>query len=169
MTNDIIFKTVVGSHLYGLNHPGSDLDEFVVYFSKRKIKVTQAGGIDLTEVCLSDLLDNAFKGGPNFVEAVFSFKKEWFDPSWRPMFDTLRIPAVAIRDPYLHRINDFLKIDTQKSRQHAVRLGLTIQDLKRNDGWFNPTLTEAQKSFVISQATGLRGEELLESIKELMQ
>lgn len=168
MTDQIVFTTVHGSRLYGLNHADSDDDSMIVYNDKRKPLHVKRGDLDVIHVGLPWLLDNAYKGSVQFVEAVFSHDKVWTDPSWRPMFDTMRIPVAAVRETFTRTIRTFVHMDTQKSRQHAVRLGLALHDIRVNDGWYDPKLTERQQFTVRALATLYRGDDLLKAIEEII-
>ena len=166
MSDEIVFTTVHGSRLYGLNHAQSDEDNMIVYEGKREPLHKHTGKLDVIHVGLPNLLELTYKGSLQFMEGSFSHQKVWVDTSWRPMFDSLRVPVTAVRDQYFHRIEAFIKIDTQKARQHAVRLGLTLRDLRINDGWYDPTLTHEQKVLVQTTAATTHGRALYERIRE---
>ena len=168
MSDDIIFTSVHGSRLYGLDHEGSDRDSIIVYGDKRKARHKHVGKDDTIHIGLADLLDKAFSGAPQFVEAVFSHQKEWTNTDWRPMFDSFRVPVSAVRAKYMRTIRAFIGTDTQKSRQHAVRLGVALRDLRRNNGWYSPTLTADDVALVKSTALAYRDEELLQQIEEII-
>lgn len=168
MSDDIIFTSVHGSRLYGLDHEGSDRDSIIVYGDKRKARHKQVGKEDTIHIGLADLLDKAFSGAPQFVEAVFSHKKEWTNTDWRPMFDSFRVPVSAVRAKYMRTIRAFVGTDTQKSRQHAIRLGLALMHLRKNNGWYSPTLTPEEVEFVKATASLYQGEQLLEKIEEII-
>lgn len=168
MTDDIIFTSVTGSRLYGLDHEGSDKDSIIVYGDKRKTRHKIVGEDDTIHVGLAELLDKAFSGSPQFVEAVFSHRKEWQNTDWRPMFDSFRVPVSAVRAKYMRTIRAFIGTDTQKSRQHAVRLGVALRDLRRNNGWYSPTLNQENRELVQTMAHNYQGEELLQKIEEII-
>lgn len=168
MTDDIVFTSVTGSRLYGLDHEGSDKDSIIVYEDKRKARHRIVGEDDTIYVGLADLLDKAFSGSPQFVEAVFSHKKEWTNTDWRPMFDSFRVPISAVRAKYMRTIRAFIATDTQKARQHAIRLGIALMHIRKNNGWYNPTLTPEEIEFVKATATLYQGEQLLQKIEEII-
>lgn len=168
MADDIIFTSVHGSRLYNLDHEDSDHDSIIVYADKRKARHKHIGKDDTIHIGLADLLDKAFSGAPQFVEAVFSHKKDWTNEDWRPMFDSFRVPVSAVRAKYMRTIRAFIGTDTQKSRQHAVRLGIALRDLRRNNGWYSPTLNDERRRLVQDTALAYSGEELLQKIEEII-
>lgn len=78
----VMLETVHGSHLYGLNHAGSDVDTYRVvtdshkarYNRQRRSKTTHkiTGDDDVTVVSLSSFLNQCWEGVPQALEAMFS-------------------------------------------------------------------------------------------------
>ncbi|MHA3723836.1 DNA polymerase beta superfamily protein [Leucobacter sp. HY1910] len=139
-----LFRTVHGSHLYGLAHADSDRDLFVVTDSPaRKVRHTIDGPLDVAEVGLSLFLDLAHTGSHQSVEALFSPVKAWTAAGarYRPMIERTRITGGAVASKYERTIRKFAHLDF-KRRRHAVRLALNLAQL-RAEGTIRPNLTEA--------------------------
>lgn len=146
----VLFKTVHGSHLYGLNHAGSDEDFYTVVSKVKTNKARYAkqkivDGIDTTTVDMGTWLRYCEAGVPQALEAMFSE---------RPLID--HIPALRAQytvgtqvfDRYLRTIKSFALNDenSYKQKRHALRLALNMQEM-RGRGRFNPTLNVEQKSW----------------------
>lgn len=141
---ETLYKTVHGSHLYGLNHETSDLDYFVVVgkvkTSRSKYaKQTILNGVDTTVLDLGTWLRYCEMGVPQSLEAMFSRK---------PEFDKLGALRAQYRagtqvyDRYLRTIKSFALEDDFKHKRHALRLAFNLRSIGRT-GRFNPTLRPA--------------------------
>lgn len=77
-----IFTTVVGSHMWGMEHERSDVDIYTCYvddihnlLSGRKLpdtKFKQYMNFDVTSIELSNLIGGLIKSNPNYVYAVMT-------------------------------------------------------------------------------------------------
>lgn len=165
MEYEVLFKTRHGSHLYGLNHAGSDEDFYTVIDKPRGRRYKWAkqsihDGEDSLTVNLPTWLRLCEKGVPQALEAMFSEE---------PLVD--KIPALRAgyraggeaRRTYARTIRNFVEADDFKRRRHAVRLGFNLRDILRY-GRFNPTMTEGQKYIANTLATAMQGEELCDQI-----
>ena len=146
---DILLSTVHGSHLYGTNHPGSDLDFYQVV---RQGKTCQkfVGKEDLTFVSLDTFLSFIDRGVPQALEALWSpqarIKEEWesFFASLRPpYYQTIKVFERVIRH------FDMRDNQTRKDRVHVRRLRMELEDFKEF-GRFNPTLS-AERLALLAQ------------------
>lgn len=148
---DVLFKTVHGSHLYGLSHAGSDEDFYTVVSKVKTNKAkysrqTIVDGIDTTVVDVGTWLRYCEMGVPQALEAMFSDM---------PVVDHLAplraqyTVGTGVYDRYLRTIKSFAldEENSFKKKRHALRLALNFQEM-RGRGRFNPTLTPEQKSFV---------------------
>jgi hypothetical protein len=137
-----ILETVHGSHLYGLNHSGSDRDFFRVVTGSGNTKHTITGENDITQMPFDRFMANIFSGSHQSCEALFS-PLATIDPRYDPLFKGIRVTGSDVFAKYRRTIRAF-SYGTMKQRRHAVRLGFNLADLRR-DGRFNPVLTEDQK------------------------
>lgn len=161
---DIAFETVHGSHLYGLAHEGSDNDTFVVLSSQHApMRQHVEGASDITTCGWGTFLEYALGGSHQSLEALYSTRKKWHDETLRPLLDAARANGGGVFHKYERTIKKFCFLD-EKRRRHAVRLGLNLQDMRRR-GWFDPTLTPAQVTYVRGLASRFEGDELLSRIE----
>lgn len=161
---EVLFKTPHGSHLYGLNHEGSDEDFYTVVapVKRRKYKYSKQtihDGVDSVVVDLGTWLRLCEKGVPQALEAMFSTA---------PIVDEiaeLRASYVAgsvpVRETYARTITNFVMSDEFKRRRHAVRLAFNLNDLLRY-GKFNPCLSVENARWAGHMACSLDNEDLLE-------
>jgi predicted nucleotidyltransferase len=153
-----LFKTVHGSHLYGLAHAGSDNDYYTVVtkkevdtrfgkqtrsrYAKQKIDGTE----DSMVVDFGTWVEMCKSGVPQALEAMFSTM---------PMEDSIADFRASFRvgteayDRYLRTIKSFaLSEDNNfKKRRHALRLALNLQEIGRT-GRFNPTLSKEDARYI---------------------
>lgn len=142
MEKTVLFKTVHGSHLYGLAHENSDNDTYTVL---DKVKTKRAkyakqylsGDDDSMVVDFGTWLGMCVNGVPQACEAMFS---------QMPLVDTLadfragyRLGTSAL-ERYLRTITSFSMTQDPKRKRHGLRLALNAYDWQRY-GWFNPTMT----------------------------
>ena len=151
--NTELFKTIHGSKLYGLDHPESDDDWYVVTPTKRTKRALNAkhrknGDLDTVTVDFHTFTVMAQNGVPQALEAMFSQK------STSPFFEPYRTgwfasdPEVVSR--YLRTIHAFSLDDSDKQEKyhrHALRLSLNLDELVHT-GRFNPTLNPVQAEYV---------------------
>lgn len=155
----IIFETVHGSHLYGLNHAKSDYDIFrVVLADTPKSVHTFDGAYDYVEVGLSLFLNRAVSGSHQSVEALFSHEKAWGDTSYQPMLENVFVGGPEVFAKYERTITSFSYGDF-KRRRHACRLALNLSGLRREQR-FNPRLTPLEADMCSAVAESLSGDSL---------
>ncbi len=141
--SEIIFETIHGSRLYGLDHENSDRDSYVVTTSRRrKPRQTVQNGNDVVTVGISTFLEYAKSGSHQSVEALFSPYKVWHDESWRPLIEGMRIGGADVFAKYERTIKAFCYGDF-KRRRHAVRLSFALKSL-RTYNRFNPLMTSQE-------------------------
>ncbi len=155
-----VFRTVHGSTLYGLNHPGSDHDVFIVVDGDARTKHAVRGGEDVTVVSLDRFLTLAQAGSHQSVEALFSPFKEWTVEGlrWRPFIESFRVTGHEVNTRYMRTIRAFADHPELKKRRHAARLRLNL-DMLNAHGRFNPRLTDDERATVALLA-GLQPGEL---------
>lgn len=161
----LIFKTIHGSHLYGLAHDYSDVDIYKVY-EGTSLKLLQEvrDGIDTVHGSLDALLSRAYSGSHQSVEALFSRKKVWapgMEQKWGSFIEGIHIQGEEVFAKYERTIKKFCFGD-QKRRKHAIRLHSNLWDLRRG-GRFDPTLPPWEVSLVneMSEKSGQELKELL--------
>lgn len=157
---EVIFTTVHGSHLYGLNHPFSDLDTFTVTTSNRGARQKVAGNSDSVTIGWDAFITYAFSGSHQSVEALFSPYKEWHSHEYlRHYLNGMRVMGGDVLSKYQRTIKSFAYSDDMKRRRHACRLWLNMQGL-RVEGRFNPVMTEREKVWASNLAADFGREEL---------
>jgi predicted nucleotidyltransferase len=164
---NVLFKTVHGSHLYGLNHPGSDTDYYMVVMpesnsSHRKTKQTIVDGIDTVKNSLSHFLELAETGSHQALEAMFS-EKTVGDP-----IEALRrnfYVGTNVFNIYERTIRNFALSQDFKRRRHALRLTINLNEMMKR-GRFNPTL-EPKIADVITQKTNATFDEYFQYLNNL--
>lgn len=151
---DVLFKTVHGSKLYGLDHAGSDEDFYTVVSKVKTNKAKYAthkivGDTDSVVVDLGTWLRYCEFGVPQALEAMFS------DEAVIDHLAPLRAQYVVgtqVYDRYLRTIKSFSlnnEVDEYKhykQKRHALRLALNFQEM-RGRRRFNPRLSAEQKSW----------------------
>lgn len=151
----LIFRTIHGSRLYGLDHEGSDLDVYQVYEGQgtHLNQTVNTHGIDTVVGTLEAFTRRALTGSHQSCEALFSPVKE-FPPGMREKYgaylDGFRITGGDVFEKYERTIRKFCYGDF-KRRRHAVRLSLNLTAL-RSTGRFNPRLTELQADYATEVA-----------------
>lgn len=156
-----IFRTIHGSRLYGLDHAGSDKDTFIVTTSNAtKTKHTVSAEEDQQIVGLNLFLYRTYTGSHQSVEALFSPFKVW-NPEYehyRPMVEEMTVYGSNVFEKYERTIKNFCFGDF-KRRRHAVRLSWNLMELREN-GRFNPRMTDEQIGFSAFLAETMDGENL---------
>lgn len=142
MEHTVLFKTVHGSHLYGLAHEDSDNDYYTVLDKVKNRRARYAkqrivGDDDSMVVDFGTWLGMCVNGVPQACEAMFSDMA---------MVDQLsefragyRLGTTAL-ERYLRTITSFCMTQDPKRKRHGLRLALNAYDWQRT-GRFNPTLT----------------------------
>lgn len=169
-----------GSHLYGLNHAGSDEDFYRVMpdehywkaIGKRptgnpKVLANQTiiDGIDQMIVSEKTFHIFCFEGAPQALEAMFS-QQPILDkiPAFRnDYFGGLNLDHMCGR--YMRTIKTFAYGDFKK-RRHALRLSLNLREAQDLQGRFNPTLS-AENIEYITRLAGSTPKEFIAALTEI--
>lgn len=148
ISNEVIFSTIHGSRLYGLDHAGSDHDDFIVTTSDReKARHRHTEDYDVVTVGWNSFLNKAILGSHQSLEALFSPFQVWESHfEYQPFVASLRINGSDVFEKYERTIHKFCFGD-YKRRRHACRLWLNLRDL-RAYGRFNPRLTPEEIDWV---------------------
>lgn len=153
MDKTVLFKTVHGSRLYGLNHADSDEDFYTVVDKvktkrARWAKQTIVGDEDTMMIDFGTWLLQCIDGVPQALEAMFS---------QMPLVDELghfregfRVSTGA-QERYLRTITSFTMTQDPKRKRHGLRLALNMYDYQRA-GRFNPTLTPNEVDWATENA-----------------
>lgn len=169
----VIFSTIHGSRLYGLDHASSDRDTFTVVtddhdfgdeVTKQQVRGYGDQRTDDITMPLTHFLKRAHNGSHQSLEALFSPLKEWnpAETRWEPWLASIRITSPEVFTTYERTIRKFAFADF-KRRRHAVRLSLDLSDL-RFQGWFNPRLSASEVTYANEMATTLSGKALLREL-----
>lgn len=154
MEYNVLFKTISGSRLYGLEHEDSDYDYYTVVdkVKNRKAHYTKQTIIDDQDSTVVDFgtwVDLCQKNTPQALEAMFSQKAE---------IDHIKEFREAFRagtnfDVYIGIIERLYREhpDSYKHKRHMLRLALNMNRI-RKFGRFNPTLNRLQIQLVNSLA-----------------
>lgn len=158
--SNIIFRTIHGSHLYGLNHEGSDMDFYTVVIGNQKPHHTIVNGVDTVTVGFPTFLRMAQFGSHQSVEALMSDQKVWHsrEKSISPFLDRMKICGPEVFTKYERTIRAF-SFGDEKRRRHAVRLAQNLSQLRKH-GRFNPRMTEQQADMARKWAGMMEGEAL---------
>ena len=141
----ILFKTIHGSRLYGLNHKDSDEDFYTVVdkvktSKSRYAKQTIIDNEDSMVVDFGTWLNSCTKGVPQSLEAMYSNM---------PIVDEITAFRSGFRvgtevyGTYLRTIKSFIMTDEFKTKRHGIRLAFNLNSI-RQYGCFNPSLNELQ-------------------------
>lgn len=161
----MLFKTLHGSHLYGLAHEQSDHDYYVVLPTQRGRKARYAtqtivDGVDTTTVDFGTWVNMCQSGVPQALEAMFSSMATHDEIS--EFRNSFRV-GDGIRDKYYRTIDNFLAESDFKKNRHAIRLALNLRDGLRY-GRFNPTLSPRARVWVTFHAKHVPLDELREFV-----
>lgn len=150
----VLFKTIHGSHLYGLAHAESDNDFYTVLETQKKKRARyskqtiSADGTDALTVDFGTWMNQCVDGVPQALEAMFS---------QMPLHDELSEFRSAFRvstgasERYLRTITNFVFTQEHKRKRHGLRLALNMYDFTRA-GRFNPTLSPNEVDFLTEYA-----------------
>lgn len=156
---ELIFETVHGSHLYGWAHEGSDMDIFRVTTStNNKALQKHVGGLDIVTVGFDTFLARALTGSHQSVEALFSTEKVWYNDTYRPMLEGIRVCGGEVFEKYERTIKKFCYGDFKK-RRHACRLHLNLHELRKY-GKFDPKVGQPAAVLANTYAKLYEGDEL---------
>lgn len=157
MEQQLLFSTIHGSRLYGLDHPDSDYDRFEVYgWLKSRGRQTVNAMEDVTRTSFDRFMKYCDRGVPQYLEAIFSEKV--IDDHIPYIRSTYHPNMTNVRDVYSRTIKAFWMEGTEgnslKLRRHALRLRLNLIAMEEA-GRFNPTLTTAEAVLITEQALTL--------------
>lgn len=152
----ILLDTVHGSHLYGLAHPRSDVDRYVVvdrrpagHRKARWVRHTVIGSNDVTVTDLSSFLSMCDAGVPQALEAMFAPRPQVdIIPYFRSGY---RAGVWTTAETYRRTITSFIDGDSPKVRRHALRLAHNLTELMAT-GRFNPVLAPDVAARLTAQA-----------------
>ena len=153
MEKKVLFKTVHGSRLYGLNHAESDEDFYTVVDKVKTArakwaKQTIVGAEDTMMIDYGTWLMQCVSGVPQALEAMFSTMPlvdniEHFRSGYRV--------STGANERYLRTITSFTMTQDPKRKRHGLRLALNMFDFQHT-GRFNPTLTAAEADWATENA-----------------
>lgn len=169
-----------GSHLYGLNHAGSDEDFYRVVpdehfwkavgnFPSGNAKIlarqTIIDGIDQMLVSEKTFHRFCYEGSPQALETMFAHepiidKLEAFRHSY---FGGLNLEHMCGK--YTRTIKAFSYGDFKK-RRHALRMSFNLAEAMSTGGRFNPRLTPEQIAFATQKAQS-NPQEFIEAITDI--
>lgn len=139
--------TVHGSHLYGLNHAGSDVDTVIIRDSiaqeigrrKKKALVSVSEDNDLSIFSLSSMMHLVEKGVPRMLEVMFS---EVATVDYiREMRLGYHAGEAALIHGYTFSLQSFYRFEF-KRRRHMLREAVNLNEALSGNGRFNPRLSE---------------------------
>lgn len=169
----VIFTTIHGSRLYGLDHAGSDHDTFTVVtdthdFGDRPTRQTVRGYGDQVRdditFTLREFMKRADNGSHQALEAMFSPVKEWAEEKhpYQRYIESWVISGPNVFAAYERTIRKFAFGDF-KRRRHGVRLSQNLKAL-RVLGRFNPKMSVAQIQEANEYATTMSGNAFLRGL-----
>lgn len=152
---DVLFKTLHGSRLYGMNHENSDYDYYTVVDKVKSnrakySKQTIVGDQDSLVLDFGTWVEQCKIGVPQALEAMFSDMAEVDKITG---FRTHFYAGTTTHERYLRTITSFVYAnkDVYKRKRHALRLAYNFVDLKRY-GRFNPTLAKDRFDWISDKA-----------------
>lgn len=171
----LIFTTIHGSRLYGLEHEGSDYDHYSVYTNDHEVRPQRIRSFsdrteDIVEVTLDKFLKDIENGGHQAIEALMALQtwarglngKVQVGPAIEKYLDMLfgmRITSPKVFLAYERTIRALAFGDTKRRRQ-AVRLRWNLTSLRAR-GQFDPTLTPSSAATLKRLADELSGARML--------
>ena len=149
----VLFKTVHGSHLYGLSHADSDFDYYTVVdkvknAKARYAKQTIVGDEDSMVVDFGTWVEMCVNGVPQALEAMFS--KQALVDEIAEFRAGYRVSTGA-SERYLRTITSFTMTQDPKRKRHGLRLALNMYDFTRA-GRFEPELSPNEVDFFTEYA-----------------
>lgn len=146
----VMLSTPIGSHLYGLNHAGSDIDTYTVVSElpgrkKNKIKHRFTEGNDTLIIDWKTFHNYLSTAVPTALEALFSPQATT---------DTITAYRLSYRAsmPVMHSsYRERIIVESRnqaKQRGYALRWALNFAEAVKTGGYFNPVLTAEQVSWI---------------------
>lgn len=162
----LLFRGLIGSRMYGLDHADSDYDYYEVWseiVESRKAVQTVNETEDVTRVSLSRFLLLAMNGSHQALDAMFT-----------PYVEVDKISA--LRNGFYaggNVLSDFDRIikelvaqqNIPKKRMHAVRIAYNMNEL-HHTGRYNPVLTP-QVIKEVKRVSELDGEAFVMELKSI--
>lgn len=161
----VLFRTPVGSRLYGNSHDRSDYDYYHVIKGRPRsanpaapkpvARQSKTGDQDITTVPFAVFVEHANKGFPLALEAMFSpYANEDMLTGYRNGFHA---PLAEMRKTYGGVIYQLSRSENYKHRFHALRLTSNLNEAHLRGGRFNPVLDEEEKTTFGILAAGETG------------
>lgn len=158
---DLIFETITGSHLYGMNHADSDVDVArVTYSTSAKARHHKGVEQDTMTIPWTVFLIRILEGSHQSVEVLFSREKVW-NPDYeylQAFTENYVVTGSEVFAKYERTIKKFCYGDF-KRRRHAVRLSYNLREL-RGYGRFNPRMTDDEIRSATNLANAFSGDDL---------
>ena len=151
----LLFRTPIGSRLYGLAHANSDNDTLEVYSNTipsplKKIRQTIDGKDDVIRTNLSTFVMYAERSSHQILEAMYSPIADV------DMFKDFRmnyhINIGTFVPLYQRTIRNFWTKGDRKSKLHACRMHFCLLE-GMDKGYFSPVLEEKQRAFLLNSET----------------
>lgn len=137
----LLYRTIMGSRLYGTNRPDSDYDWIEVYSSMRtKPRQAIKGDDDTIKVNLSTFYTLASEGRHQYLEAMFAPQTEvdmFYDMRSHFYPDTAK--TVNLYRRTINKFGDHKARKKDKAIQTALRMTFNLEELLQT-GKFNPVL-----------------------------
>lgn len=137
----LLFRTIVGSRLYGTNRPDSDYDWMEVYSSMRaRPRQVIQGDDDTIKVTLSTFMTLASEGRHQYLESMFSPQAEvdmFYDMRRNFYPDTAK--TVNLYRRTINKFGDHKARKKDKAMQTALRMTYNLEELLQT-GRFDPVL-----------------------------
>lgn len=139
----LLYRTIVGSRLYGTNRPDSDHDWIEVYSSMRtRPRQTITDEKDTIKVNLSTFMTLAGEGRHQYLEAAFAPRTEtdmFYDMRRSFYPDTAK--TVNLYRRTINKFGDHKARKKDKAMQTALRLTYNLEEFL-DRGRFNPVLSD---------------------------
>lgn len=135
----LLYRTIVGSRLYGTNRPDSDYDWMEVYSSMHtKPRQVITDKDDTIKVSLSTFMSLASQGNHQFLEAMFAPKTDvdiFHDMRKKFYPDTAK--TVKMYCGLIEKFGDHKSRKRDKAIKTALRMSYDLEELLRR-GRFDP-------------------------------
>lgn len=141
----LLYRSLIGSRLYGTHRPDSDYDWIEVYSSMRpKPRQKVIGETDTIKVNLSQFMHFASSGRHQYLESMFNPDRQetdmFYDMRMRFYPDTAQ--AVNLYRRTIANFGNRKGRKTEKSNKTALRMTYNLEQLLEY-GRFNPALDPA--------------------------
>lgn len=140
----LLYRTIVGSRLYGTNGPDSDYDWMEVYSSMRaRPRQVIQGEDDTIKVTLSTFMTLASEGRHQYLEAMFAPKTDvdmFYDMRSHFYPDTAK--TVNLYRRTINKFGDHKSRKRDKAIKTALRMSYDLEEFLRR-GRFDPRVDPA--------------------------